>query len=768
MADSSHLRPNLKGNVEEALRLFSSEGEWNGLNLAETEFVLEETLKCYGSTFDGEMIRSLFKYYHRYLGMSDVDRRQRLLSRMTEFIIDGHRERYVALLCFISVDTSDQIISGAALDLAMIIPYEAKDPLAGPKYVAEHRCGGVRLKLGTSASVEEGDAAAGLLLLGDMRLMPLLEEIWERLSPEARRRMIKRRNNLASLLNVEFLLRRLEADKDEEYFGELGAALNNLPGIAAGQPINSILDIRRNFGLPKGMEPMELIGQESMAEAFTRIRPRLEALIKRESEPKVLPAVLAVWAEAAGLNEVPAVDTEEDEIEDEIEEEDEYTEIASDVLHSEFESMKKIEGFNTSYEDFYFMDNPYETKEIDADKVFKEFSSKPVYGLLVTGIFNPFGPTINVYLVQRDDVLDVLEVLLFRLNPFSCTKASLGLLDTETVKLKPGELDEEESERRRTFVMKGRSAEALGGAHDYITQFVLACSKLQPTFTFCHSTNAVSPQKTLERLTAVYLAAKNGRSDLNDFRDKTKRNDPWARANMEEVMKGMRKPGEVLDPLTASEANEIATIVLNSGQQTIELISILQAWDGSIEFSKGLDAVLTREQLLKSLLFLTPDMPNLIKVNSAINSSDPKESNPSSPAPKVKESVSRTNPDYDGLVGCLYSFTLMEFTLSAFLLIWSLFTSHWTFALTLLVFALASVSKGLMMEFRKSFARWVAIVSYIGLWWFSGEQLGSQSNTQPYPVLQSIIAWWCIIFGALYLFCFDFSKQMCEAPEVKQ
>ena len=53
MADSSHLRPNLKGNVEEALRIFSSEGEWNGLNLAETEFVLEETLKCYGSTFDG-------------------------------------------------------------------------------------------------------------------------------------------------------------------------------------------------------------------------------------------------------------------------------------------------------------------------------------------------------------------------------------------------------------------------------------------------------------------------------------------------------------------------------------------------------------------------------------------------------------------------------------------------------------------------------------------------------------------------------------------
>ena len=57
MGDSSGMRAGLKGNVEEALRLFASEAEWAGLNLAETEFVLEETLKCYGSTFDGEMIR---------------------------------------------------------------------------------------------------------------------------------------------------------------------------------------------------------------------------------------------------------------------------------------------------------------------------------------------------------------------------------------------------------------------------------------------------------------------------------------------------------------------------------------------------------------------------------------------------------------------------------------------------------------------------------------------------------------------------------------
>ena len=122
MTDGSGMRASLKGNVEGALRFFASEAEWDGLNLAETEFVLEETLKCYGSTFDGAMILELFKFYRRYLGMADVGRRQQLLTRMTEFLSNGQQHRSIALLCFISADTDGQITSGAALDLAMVMP----------------------------------------------------------------------------------------------------------------------------------------------------------------------------------------------------------------------------------------------------------------------------------------------------------------------------------------------------------------------------------------------------------------------------------------------------------------------------------------------------------------------------------------------------------------------------------------------------------------------------------------------------------------------
>ena len=310
------MRAGLQGNVEEALRLFASEAEWAGLNPEETEFVLEETLKCYGATFDQHMIKAIFQFYRRYLGMADVARRQRLLTRMTDFISAGHQNRYVALLCFLSADTDGQITSGAALDLAMVMPQDQGDPLTGPKYVALHGCGGLRAKLGKPGQDDEGDVAAGLLLLGDMRLLSLLEEIWERLTPEGRRRMVRRNSNLVTALLIEFLLRRLEADKDEAYHGELGAALHNLPEIASRLPMAAVMDVRRNFGLPAGKEPMELLDHETLAEAFAGFRPRLEALIARESEPKVLPVVLSVWVEAAEA-EAPQDDAEEDDVAEE-------------------------------------------------------------------------------------------------------------------------------------------------------------------------------------------------------------------------------------------------------------------------------------------------------------------------------------------------------------------------------------------------------------------------------------------------------------------
>lgn len=808
MADSSGMRAGLKGNVEEALRLFASEAEWTGLNLAETEFVLEETLKCYGATFDQHMIKAIFQFYRRYLGMADVARRQRLLTRMTEFISSGHQNRYVALLCFLSADTDGQITSGAALDLAMVMPQDQGDPLTGPKYVAFHGCGGLRAKLGKPGQDDEGDVAAGLLLLGDMRLLPLLEEIWERLTPEGRRRMVRRNSNLVTALMIEFLLRRLEADKDEEYHGELGAALHNLPEIASRLPMAVVMDIRRNFGLPPGKEPMELLGRETLAEAFARFRPRLEALIARETEPKVLPGVLAVWAEAAGVvieegSEEDAEQEEEADVEDGPEDGEEYPDVMSRELHDEFVAMSEGDGFADASEDIYFWNNPYKTKALSAEDVKRELTAGPVFPILVTGIFNPFGPTLNVYLVQKDE-LEEWTFALLRLNPFSCTKADLGKLDPERVQLEPGVVDVPRSGQEKFMAMTGRDAKGVESAHDYILRIVLGRSRLQQSFTLCHSTTAVSSEKAVERVAFAYRGTKNGRDDLNDLRDKQKRSDPWARADMAEAIRRMREPQATPAPLSESEAKELATLVLRPEQQRIEMVNLLQAWEGAVEHS-GLTPVLTREQLLGGLAYLTPDMPDLIRLKgdyvggavtkvvpaTGLAPAEPKgrpadaeapneRERQMTPAEKIAAAMATPPvpkdetaiPKFDGLLGCLNMISGLEVIFEFWAIVWALICTEWVLALALVIFFFLQVIKLVLIVSRIAWSRWLAVCNYGWLLAYLLYRIDRhngyvQTMTGAGLLLVQIMAICAGVMGLVYLGYFRFAKTMREAPEVK-
>jgi hypothetical protein len=789
MTDGSGMRASLKGNVEEALRFFASEAEWDGLNLAETEFVLEETLKCYGSTFDGAMILELFKFYRRYLGMADVGRRQQLLTRMTEFLSNGQQHRSIALLCFISADTDGQITSGAALDLAMVMPADKGDPLTGPKFAAFHGCGGVRAKLGKPGSDDEGDVAAGLLLLGDMRLLPLLEEIWERLTPEGRRRMVRRRSNLVSAVMIEFLLRRLEADKEEEYFGELGAALHNLPAIAAQQPINAVLDIRRNFGLPPGKEPMELLSHEDIPTAFARFRPRLQALIDRESGPiKVLNATISVWAAAAGWSpESEADDADEIEEDDDLDDEDDvetFPNVSSEELREEF---LKISSELDPPPEVMAYCNPYDVRDVTPDELAHEFAPQSFFPLLVTGIFNPFGPTVCVYGVQKSGPFS-WSIVNFQLNPFSCTKGMIALLDEDKVSFDPGEFDIEESRKRVSFVSRGRTTPSLDVAHEVITKVVLAESKLLTSFTLCVASARVSKAKSLERMTLVCQALPKARQDLDDLRDKKKRNDPWARADMEEVMKRVANPGPDPLPLSADEAKELARLVLSHEQQRIEMTNLQAAWEGATDFSP-LTPVMTREQLLKALVLLAPDMPNLLNHKGPFYPDDltqdvpggkPQKSSVTAPVATAgkqpvaeeKKTVESTKgsgmPKYRGVLYLIYMLGPIEALLSLVTALWALFCAEWMLLGAIVVFTALNFLRLGGVSMRDAWTRWFAVGLYGLMLGYVGYRIHLH-NLSGLPsgaafLLLDVLVFWFGPMCFLNLICFDYAKQMREAP----
>jgi tetratricopeptide (TPR) repeat protein len=95
---------------------------------------------------------------------------------------------------------------------------------------------------------------------------------------------------------VDFLLDRLGKERDEGLFGSLAAALCRLPEVTAqGRHPGYVVDVARR--LPSSFlesEPtLTLLDAWPIEEYGARIAPRLKVLAREESEPKVLPMVMA-------------------------------------------------------------------------------------------------------------------------------------------------------------------------------------------------------------------------------------------------------------------------------------------------------------------------------------------------------------------------------------------------------------------------------------------------------------------------------------------
>lgn len=782
-----HIRGSLEGNVDEALRLFSERDLWHDLNLAETEFVLEEALKCYGSVQDGGLIAELFAFYRRYMGLADVGRRQALLTRLVEFISDGRQNRAMALLCFIASDTDGQIISGAALDLSMILPAE-RDPLTGPKLVAMHSCGGLRAMTGAAPSDDEGHAAAGLLLLGDARLLPVLGEIWERLSPAARNNMVKRRPNLAYKAIVDFLLARLEQDKDEAHFGELGAFLHAIPGIAEENTNGFILDVRRNFGLPDGREPMELVSRQTVAEVYEEIAPRLRKLIARESSPKVLPSVLECWAESAGLES----EAEDDAAlgDTDVEMDDEESEGAfsiSNELHEEFDkSIAPLLQRRPAGSPVVRWHNPYsDHSKVSSAQLLEDLAAGQVFPLLLTGLFSPLGPTVTTYVVRRS-IRDDWSLWSYVLNPFSCTSSKVADLDGDRVSFVTGALDQEASGRQRSLVYKGRQARDGAEVLRRLTGEVLGRSKLQPGFTLCHVSSMLPEKEAFDLVSALFEATKNGSEDIANLRDPAKRLDPWSRLDPVSALQLDRKNIPRGKPVTLAEKLEFTMRVLSPEQRQIELKNILLAWDGSLELAKNTNPALDRDSLVRILLNLTPDMPGLLQMSdqeggatspraaSSDSGASAQRGKAGKPPTRVPNSALpglkyREEPKFTGLTSFIYNIGTYEIWISLGLVIYALSMTDWLLAVCLVVFGFLSAAKAGSMALAVTAARWwgAALYASMAVFVFLRVQLANGLAGMSEASIKlhiGIFAWMCLML-LLHLVCRDFARQVAAAPK---
>jgi hypothetical protein len=139
----------------------------------------------------------------------------------------------------------------------------------------------------------------GLILLGDRRLLPLLNGCWRRLGPDGRQVLSQASSGLVTVGLVEFLLDWLEQADNEGDFGAVVAAFCKMPELSTQ---GAVAEIERAIPCdPRA--PVQLIRSWTFPDYLELIRPQLERLAKRETEPKVIPFVFEHWAGSGAENE---------------------------------------------------------------------------------------------------------------------------------------------------------------------------------------------------------------------------------------------------------------------------------------------------------------------------------------------------------------------------------------------------------------------------------------------------------------------------------
>ena len=276
------------GTNEVVIKALHDPDAWERLTPQQLGIVAFVRLTGYGRTRQSAEVPQIQRLYALLIDRLDTSDRLRLEQAICNFIEQG-KTTTLALLPFVLSDTDRGVVSTATIDVAMLMHRTQGDPLTGPRFFAE------RLEDDETPAFRTVGVLSGLILLGDERLLPLVLGRWRLFdSAEDRRQLAAASSGTVSTLLIEFLLDWLEDTTDESDIGAITGALCRMPSIARG---GCIIQERRCFPIfdAGDQPPVQLVGKWSFGEYAELIRPRLEPLIARESEPKIIHKILEAW-----------------------------------------------------------------------------------------------------------------------------------------------------------------------------------------------------------------------------------------------------------------------------------------------------------------------------------------------------------------------------------------------------------------------------------------------------------------------------------------
>ena len=274
-------------DAENALSFLRNPSLWTK---AGTDDLLRNLFLCsviLGNNFSKSFLEEIRPFYVYITERTTVKQRLEILTRVAE----AAEWRETGLTChlpYLGMDEDPAVISTASLSLCVLYPPPDGDPLAGPKAV---------LRFTEAADTEASHAGTlqGILLLGDRRVLPLLDRCWMPLGFEGRQLLANAWSGFVYASTVDFLLNWLERTDDE---GDYGA----VAGVLAGYPLRRnaypfVVDIERKFPAngPGDDPPIRRLGQWTFEEYGSIIAPRLMDIAEKETGDRVVPLVLSAW-----------------------------------------------------------------------------------------------------------------------------------------------------------------------------------------------------------------------------------------------------------------------------------------------------------------------------------------------------------------------------------------------------------------------------------------------------------------------------------------
>jgi hypothetical protein len=232
-----------------------------------------------------------------------------------------------------------------------------------------------------------------------------------------------------------------------------------------------------------------------------------------------------------------------------------------------------------------------------------------VFPVFMTGVFNPFGPTLNVsVLILQDE--GMLAHAIVTLNPFVCYTDTTHGITPGQLRLTPGDIKVTVANGMPQITREGRAASGLADAMGLGLLHLYPEGKDTVPFTFFHASRYVEVSIATAHLTVALSRLQEGSKELDNLRKTSTRTSPFDRFNPEDFDRPEKKGRR----LNLKEAEELAQLLNNPQQQAIELKALLLAWEGAIQMSpSGASCCVCRSQELhKIFLALADDFPGVL------------------------------------------------------------------------------------------------------------------------------------------------------------